>query len=778
MHAMGSLASPLKRNASQTFEANHDEQVDRHVALDLGRNPTGPARFIKKPQPKLFYPEAMARDAMRGELVYTPDLKPMMDSIVRDMRSTSQTVGRHLGSNIHYSKMKSILKQSQRAMITLDRYLLSEAFIRTDIWMTNRLQEFFKLVHLYGLEREFRDEYWEKNQQSHPSKIQKLYDSIERPLTHSALDEALADQITNWAKDIMSRSVYVPRADHPIIRSAVAIMNMAEQQPDMLQETPKRVAQIWAAWCLARDKCWAETTYLAAIILDRGAKNQMVAKCFRRENSALLNLVDKGYDEEACRRWQDMHGKCHVIPMPELLSRPVVASLLRASPSSLSLQRTFSSASQLQKTARMAKKTGKTLTKVVPSKVKELGSSSKHQLSPIRPSSGQHSPSIRRLSDVDSTSRYRTPADMVRHLQIHGDSRPKKGHNEEMERRPSEYSKKPDHPEADQPRTKKRKTTTTPSSPVSPLRLQREIRHGASPAPSPATPIAPAAAAGSTTPIPAAVPSPALIPSKAPLDMAPIPVAAMSAPAPMAATSASTPMTTMLAPIPVATMSAPPPTPTDPTSQWSNQPVSADDIATLVAMKLRSGPSGLPFTSQPVATKAEYESIEETWTKLEARLEKKISPLIRQLDSLTSEVKALGDKQTALEQTLAKHADDQHKSQDKQVAHDENITKKVETLTQLIDDQQTALKQAVIKMDDQYIAVNKRQTAFEQTITDQVDSLSQLVRTLQKDKEELKARVERGQKKRRRSPVNDKTADSITCAPFGEVASAAGSKCD
>ncbi|EFQ30463.1 uncharacterized protein GLRG_05607 [Colletotrichum graminicola M1.001] len=758
MHAMGSLASPLKRNASQTFETNHDEQVDRHVAFNLGRNPTGPARFIKKPQPKLFYSETMVRDAMRGELVYTPDLKPMMDSIARDMRSTNQTVGRHLGSNIHYSKMKSILKQGQRAMITLDRYLLSEAFIRTDIWKTNRLQEFFKLVHLYGLEREFRDEYWEKNQLSHPCKIQKLYDSINRPRTHPALDEALADQIANWAKDIMSRSVYVPRADHPIIRSAVAIMNMAEQQPDMLQETPKRVAQIWAAWCLARDKYWAETTYLAVIILERGAKNQMVAKCFRRENIALLNLVDKGYDEEACRRWQNMHGKCHVIPLPELLSRPVVASLLHASSSSLSLQRTFSSASQLQKTARMAKKTGTNLTKVVPPKVRELNLSSKRQLSPIPLSSGQHSPPIRRLSDADFTSRHRTQVDMVRHLQIHSDSRPKKGHNDEVERRPSEYSKKPGHPEADQPRTKKRKTTTTSLNPVSPLRLQREIRHDASPAPS--TPIAPATPVGSTTPIAAAVPSPALIPSMAPLDTNPIPMAKMSAP------------------IPVDTMSAPPPMHIDPISQWSNQPVSADDFATLVAMKLRSGPYGLPLTGQPVATKAEYESLEETWAKIEARLDKKLSPLIRQLDSLSSEVKALSDKQTAIEQTIAKHADDQHKSQDKQAAHNETLTKKVETLTQLVDNQQTALKQAVIKMDDQYVAVNKRQTTFERTITDKVDSLSQLVRTFQKDQEELKARVERGQKKRRRFSANDKTADSITCAPLGEVASAARGKCD
>ncbi|KAK1980978.1 hypothetical protein LZ30DRAFT_107419 [Colletotrichum cereale] len=753
---MDSSASSLKRRASQAFETSRDEQVDIHAALGLSRNPSGPARFIKKPQPRLLYSDAMVRNAMRRELVHTPDLKPMMDSIARDMRLTNQIVGRHLGSNVHYSKMKSILKQSQVEMITLDRYLLSEAFIRTDIWSTIYLQEFFELVHLYGLEKEFRNEYWEKNQLSHPKKIQKLYDCIKRPLTHHAFDDALADQITNWAKDMMSRSVYVPGADHPIIRSAVAIMNMAEQQPkddlrawEKLQEGPKRVAQIWAAWCLARDKDWAETTYLAVIILERGVKNPMVAKCFRRENSALLRLKDKGYNEEDFRRWQDMHGKCHVIPMQELLSRPVVANLSRASSSSLSLQKTFSSASQLQKTARMAKKTGSNLARVVPSKVKELASSSQHQRAPIRPTSGHHSPTINMLSDFGSLSRDRTPEDMVRDLQILDDSHPKKGHNNETKRRPSEHGNKPGHAEVDEPQVKKRKTTTISFGPIGPLRAQSEIRHGASPPPSPATLIAPRTSANSITPAAVATPSPAHIPSVAPGDMAPIPTATMSAPIPTAATP------------------APPPTPADPTNQWMNQLISATDIANMVAMKLCSGPSGLPFIGQPVANKKEPEAPEETWAKFESHLEKKLSPIFQQLDSLSGDVKALGHKQTALEQAIAKKADDQQSSQvGKQAAHDEALMKKLDALTKLVEDQQAAFKQAVVKMDDHEIAIDKRQTTFEQTITEKMDSLSQLVKTLQKDQEEFKLRADRGQRKRGRPPANDKMADSITCAPL------------
>ncbi|KAK1991110.1 hypothetical protein LX36DRAFT_646918 [Colletotrichum falcatum] len=746
-----SSASSLKRTANQTFETNHDDQVGKNMALSLGRNPTGPARFIKKPQPRLLYSESMVRAAMRGELVYTPELKPMMDSIARDMRLTSQIAGRHLGSNIHYSKMKSILKLRQVDMITLDRYLLSEAFIRTDIWNTIRLQEFFDLVHVYGLEREFRNEYWEKNQLSHPAKIQKLYDSIKRPITHPAFDDSSADQIANWARDIMSRSVFVPRADHPIIRSAVAIMNRAKQQPmddleawNKHQETPKRVAQIWAAWCLARDKDWDETTYLAITILERGSKNQTVAKCFRRENSALLRLVDKGYEDEACRHWQDMHGKCHIITMQELLSRPVVVTLSSpsSSSSSLGLQKTFSSASQLQKTVRMAKKTGTNLTRIVPSKSRELNPS-QHQLPPIRPSSSQHSPAIRKVSATDSISRDRAPEDMVRDLQIRDNSRPKNDHDGGMKRHPAEHSERPDRPEVDEPRNKKRKTSNS-FSPLSPLQVQPEIRHGAGPAPSPVAFTAPARPMGYATPIPAVVPSPSWSPSMAPLGMAPIP---------KATTSASSPMDTVSAPLP---------TPTDATTQWINQPVSAAEIANMVAMKLCGGPYSLPFTGQPVTTKTEHDSLEETWTKMEDRLDKKLSPIFQQLNGLSNDVKALGDRQTALEQTMAKHADDQQNSQgDKQT-----LMMKMDTLTKLVEDQQNALRQAVIKMDDQYITVSKRQAAFEQTITEKMDRLSQLAQTPQKDQEELKPRFGRGQKKRGRASASEKTADSITCAPL------------
>ncbi|GKT39862.1 uncharacterized protein ColSpa_00043 [Colletotrichum spaethianum] len=743
-----SALSP-KRSTSSFLDSNHEEDVDTLSPNGLGRNPSGLARITKKPQPRLLYSETIVRGAMRGELVYTPALEPLMGSIARDMRLTNQVAGRHLGSNIHYSKMKGILKQCQDEMVTLERYLLSEAFIRTDIWNTVRLQEFFELVHSYGLERQFRDEYWEKNQSSHSPKVQKLYDCIKRPLTHPAFDDAHADQIESWAKDIMSRSVFVPRADHPVIRSAVAIMNIAEQQPmddlkawDKLQEGPKRVAQIWAAWCLARDKNWVETTYLAVIILERGSKNKMVAKCFRRENSALLRLVDNGYDKEACRHWQDMHGKCHVISMQELLSRPVVVNLAGTSVASSTQQKTCSSTASLQKTTHTAKKTGNNLPKVVPSKGKELASSSRYQLDPIRQASTQQSPGIQISSVSRPTGRDRTPEDLVWNLQPLDTSRLEKGRTDEMEQRLATQSEKTNPSQIDQPRVKKRKTVSFGLD--NPRQAQSEVQRCPSAAPSPATFTVPATATHPVTSAPLVAASPAHNASLAPASVAP----------------------TTLPPASVAAMPSPPPTPTDILSQWMNQLVNPTDLATMVAMRLFGGTSDFPCNSQPVFSKTEREVSEEVWTKLEANLDKKLSLFLRHLETLSDNVKTLGDKQTAFEQTIMKIKDQTTAQGDKHIAHEETVMKKMENLTKLVENQQTALKQAVAKMDHQHTVVGDKHTAFELTIMTKMDNLTQLVHMLQKDQKELKARIDGGVKKRAKSTANDKTADSITCAPL------------
>ncbi|OHX00284.1 hypothetical protein CSPAE12_01060 [Colletotrichum incanum] len=742
---MDSSISFQKRSASLFRDSDQDENVDTHSSNRPGHNPSGPARLIKKPQPRLLYSETMVRDAMRGELIYTPALKPLMDSIARDMRLTNQVVGRHLGSNIHYSKMKSILKQRQDKMITLERYLLSEAFIRTDIWNTIRLQEFFELVHSYGLERQFRDEYWEKNQSFHSAKIQEFYDCIKRPLTHPAFDDALADQIESWAKDIMSRSVFVPQADHPVIRSAVAIMNIAEQQPrndlkawDKLQEGPKRVAQIWAAWCLARDKDWVETTYLAAIILERGSKSKMVAKCFRRENSALIKLVDNGYDKEACRHWQDMHGKCHVIPMQELLSRPVVVNLVRASAASSTWQKTYSSAPSLQKTTHTAKKTGNNLPRVVPSKAKELASTSQFQFAPILPACAQQNPVVQRSRVTSSIGQDRTPEDMVQDLQTLNLSRLSKDRNGETEQ------SKTSHAEMIQPQVKKRKTVSFNLGNSCQAESEKVWRYPSA-APSPATFTPPAIVTYPVTSTPFVVASPAHNASVAPVDMTPNVVAAMP---------------------------APPPTPTDPISQWTNQMISTSDLTNIFAMRLFGGNPGLPFDGQPGVAKSEHAIIKETWTKLEADVDKKLAPFLRQLDELYSNVKALGDRQTVFEQNITKNIDDQHNAHGcEQTAFEKTVLKKMNDLTKLVEHHQTAIEQAVAKMDYRHTLISDEQAVFEQTITKKIDNLSQLVHTLQKDQDELRARIDRGWKKRFKFTASDKTADSITCAPLEKTTS-------
>ncbi|GKT89983.1 hypothetical protein Ct61P_07833 [Colletotrichum tofieldiae] len=625
---MDSSTLSQKRRASLFRESDHDEDVDTHSSNGLARNPPGPTRLIKKPQPRLLYSEAM--------------VLALKDSIARNMRLTNQVVGRHLGSNIHYSKMKSILKQRQHEMITLERYLLSEAFIRTDIWNTIRLQEFFELVHSYGLERQFRDEYWEKNQSSHSANVQKLYDCVKRPLTHLALDDALADQIESWAKDIMSRSVFVPQADHPVIRSAVAIMNIAEQQPrddlkvwDKLQEGPKRVAQIWTAWCLARNKDWVETTYLAAIILKRGSKSKMIAKCFRRENSALLKLVDNGYDKEACRHWQDMHGKCHVISMQELLSRPVVVNLVGASVASSTQQKTCLSTPSLQKTTHTAKKTGNDLFRVVPSKAKELASISQSQLAITRSPCIQQSSFVQRSSVVSSIERDHSPEDMAQELPILDSSHPKKDRNDERKQ------SKTINLEMDQPHVKKRKTVSFDLG--SPRQAQ----------------------------------------------------------------------------------------------------------------------------SSPVVAKSEHETLEGTWTKLEAEVDKKLSPFLRQLDNLSRDVKALSEKHAVFEQTITRKVDDQHTAQGgEHTTFEKTAETKMDELTKLVGSQQTAFAQVVAKMDHRHTMISYEHGDFQQTITKKMDNLSQLIHTLQQDQDEIESRIDRGRKKRPKPTANDEVVDSITCAPW------------
>ncbi|CCF36964.1 hypothetical protein CH063_00244 [Colletotrichum higginsianum] len=782
----------LKRSASVLHESDHEQDTDSHPPNKSGGIRYGPPRPIKKPLPKIFYTEAMVRGAMRGELVYTPALKSLMDSIEVDMRLTAQIAGRHLGSNIHYSKMKSILKQGQDEMINLERYLLSEAFIRTDIWNPTRLQEFFEMVHTYGLERELRDTYWQKNQLAHPAKIQRLYGLISRPLTHPNLDIGLADQIEKWAKDIMSRSVFVPRPDHPIIRSAVAIMNIAEQQSkeniqvwEKFQEGPKRLTQIWIAWCLARNKEWAETTYLAAIILDRGHKNKMIANCFRRENSSLLKLVSNGYDKEACSHWRDMHGKCHVISMQELMSRPVVvknllpdiysassaeretlpsptqkktssATSAQQQQKAPSLSASLASAFELQKTRHNANKTAKPLPPkvVLSAKAKELASSSQHQLAPSRPTPSKQNPIVVRSSPVSAIGRDRTPEDMVRDLQISDPSPITKRRDNEWKQQQSKQGEKMDRSETSQPQAKKRKTSHFDNF----RQAEAGVQQQTSASPSQTTMAAPAVPAHPVTSVANTAASPALVASAA-TDSAALSSTAFGAPP------------SAMAPASVLTMASPPPTPTYPITQWMSQPFSPADLTNMVAMRLFSGNSGLSLNGQTVTAKTEREIIEETSDKIEKIIDSKLSPFLGRLDAMSSDVEAIDDKQATFEKTIMQKFDDQkHSCDEKLIALEKTVLKKLDDHVQAIKDQQAASEQAILKQtEDQHTIQSGRQTAFELAVMKKVDEQFEL---LQKQYEEhydaLKARVDRGGKKRGRPSNNDKAADTITCASMAD----------
>ncbi|OLN87640.1 hypothetical protein CCHL11_05698 [Colletotrichum chlorophyti] len=342
-----SQATSLKRSHSLFVDddSSHDESaVEGHSSSSLAgpSHASSVGQRMKKVKvgygkTKIVYPETEARAVMRGELLFTPSLKYLLETIVANMKTTNQMEGRHLGSNVCYASTKAALKQGQRELITLERYLLADAFIRTDVWMWGPLREWFDLVHDAGLEKQFRDLYWEDNQKAHEKTIRKLVDRITPPFIMS--DRELAADIETRAKEIIRHSVHVDGPGHPIIRSAVATMVFAEEsskedmaQFEKVQEKRGRLGQIWAAWCLARDKDWLESRYIASTILERTHKNNLVRKCFYREHGELQRHVNKGYDMEKFKTWQKMHWRCHIIPISELLARPAVVKPKKPTP--------------------------------------------------------------------------------------------------------------------------------------------------------------------------------------------------------------------------------------------------------------------------------------------------------------------------------------------------------------------------------------------------------------------------------------------------------------
>ncbi|KAF6812568.1 hypothetical protein CSOJ01_05117 [Colletotrichum sojae] len=280
------------------------------------------AKQSKRPKVVVTYSEEEVRAAMRPELLSTPGFKGLVDDIVGQMVDRKQSEGRNLFHNKFFTKTKGRLKGGQSVLVSLKDYLHAEAYVRIDIW-TMPLNDWFDLVHNAKLEQEFRDYYWESNQRSHAARIAKMAGTVHPPVIRNNLP--LAKEYGRKAVEIISRSVFVQGPGHPIIRSAVAIMILAENDDAATsQESPGKTAQIWAAWCLAKLGEGDEIRFLAGTILGRMSKNPSVKTCFLHLHDELRKWV-RDIDLEKLKKWQRSHGRCHFIPDIELRNRPLVA---------------------------------------------------------------------------------------------------------------------------------------------------------------------------------------------------------------------------------------------------------------------------------------------------------------------------------------------------------------------------------------------------------------------------------------------------------------------
>ncbi|KAF6821404.1 hypothetical protein CMUS01_11400 [Colletotrichum musicola] len=280
------------------------------------------AKQSKRPKVVVTYSEEEVRAAMRPELLSTPGFKRFVDDVVGLMVDRKQSEGRNLFDNKFFTKTKGRLKGGQEVLVRLIDYLHAEAYIRIDIW-SMPLHDWFDLVHNAKLEQEFRDYYWESNQRSHAAQIARMAGTVQAPVIRNNLP--LAKEYGRRAVDIISRSVFVQGPGHPIIRSAVAIMVLAENDDTATsQETAGKTAQIWAAWCLAKRADGDEIRLLAGTILGRMPKSPNVKTCFLHLHDELRKWV-RDIDLEKLKKWKRSHGRCHFIPDVELRNRPLVA---------------------------------------------------------------------------------------------------------------------------------------------------------------------------------------------------------------------------------------------------------------------------------------------------------------------------------------------------------------------------------------------------------------------------------------------------------------------
>ncbi|KAF9870438.1 hypothetical protein CkaCkLH20_12105 [Colletotrichum karsti] len=323
--ARSRMASPhalkQKRPCSVAFADTDDDGNDYTDNIPVKKQKLVSSKL------RLTYPLDEIKQAMRGELLSTPALKYVLDEMVEDMADCKQDERRSLGSNKFFGPTKAALKNGQQSLVGIKRYLLAEAFIRIDNWSLINIREWFDLVAEAGLEKDFRDLYWEDNQKIHAIQIAKLARHVTKPQSSRVRELSLAQaaQFAQVGQDMVARSVFVSGRGHPIIRSAAAIMVLAEfsdaELRDKRQENNIRVTQIWAAWCISKHLDEKEMQFLAVLILDRIHKNDIVKACFIHIHEELRRCARKA-DEDEYKKWQRMHWKCHVINSSEILNRP------------------------------------------------------------------------------------------------------------------------------------------------------------------------------------------------------------------------------------------------------------------------------------------------------------------------------------------------------------------------------------------------------------------------------------------------------------------------
>ncbi|KXH26637.1 hypothetical protein CSIM01_02938 [Colletotrichum simmondsii] len=275
-----------KRPAAVLSESEDDHEAGQRATSAFKRRGQAPAKALNKHMvTKIRYSEEAAHQAMRKEIIHTPDLSDMYNNIMHTVTTTRQTEGLLLGANTYHSTTKSVLKnKGQAEIVDLMRYLKAEIFIRLDNWRAKPLADWFNMVHDARLEKKLRNKYWAANQKANMSSIPFLFRKIRKPLINS--NTQLADVYFTEARKIMRRSVWVPGPEHTIIQSAVAIMVRADEDSN-LKETQPLIVQVWIAWCLLQDDPCIETSYLATMIHDRANKNSEISTCFAHEFAAL-----------------------------------------------------------------------------------------------------------------------------------------------------------------------------------------------------------------------------------------------------------------------------------------------------------------------------------------------------------------------------------------------------------------------------------------------------------------------------------------------------------